>query len=75
MTVTTCRASSVASVRDVNWPCASVGLGNTAARSLYEKLGYANAGLPPERVAGTINLRGHDVEVDDVLVYLVRALA
>ena len=53
----------------------SVGIANHAARALYEKLGFTDAGLAPERVAGTINLRGMDVEVDDVLVYLVRALA
>jgi ribosomal protein S18 acetylase RimI-like enzyme len=52
----------------------SVGMANEAARSLYENLGFADAGLAPERVAGTINLRGHDVEVDDVLVYLVKPL-
>jgi ribosomal protein S18 acetylase RimI-like enzyme len=53
----------------------SVGIGNEAARALYERLGFTDAGLQPERVAGTINLRGRDVEVDDVLVYLVKALA
>jgi ribosomal protein S18 acetylase RimI-like enzyme len=52
----------------------SVGLANDAARSLYERLGFADTGLAPERVAGTINLRGLDVEVDDVLVYLVKPL-
>jgi ribosomal protein S18 acetylase RimI-like enzyme len=53
----------------------SVGIGNEAARALYERLGFSDAGLAPERVAGTINLRGQDVEVDDVLVYLVKVLA
>ena len=53
----------------------SVGIANRAAQALYEKLGFTDAGLAPERVAGTINLRGMDVEVDDVLVYLVKALA
>jgi ribosomal protein S18 acetylase RimI-like enzyme len=53
----------------------SVGIANDAARALYERLDFADAGLAPERVVGTINLRGHDVEVDDVLVYLVKSLA
>ena len=53
----------------------SVGISNEPARDLYAGLGFADAGLAPERVAGTINLRGQDVEVDDVLVYLVKPLA
>jgi N6-L-threonylcarbamoyladenine synthase len=53
----------------------SVGAGNEPARALYERLGFADAGIEPERVRGTINLRGRDVEVDDVLVYLVKPLA
>lgn len=52
----------------------SVGIGNLEARALYERLGFRDAGLRPERVAGTINLRGRDVQVDDVLVYLVKAV-
>jgi ribosomal protein S18 acetylase RimI-like enzyme len=52
----------------------SVGIGNEAARALYEKLGYRSAGVEPERVAGTIVLRGRAVEVDDVLLYLVKTL-
>ena len=52
----------------------SVGIANEAARALYDRLGYADAGVAPELVAGTINLRGEDVEVDDVLLYLVKEL-
>jgi ribosomal protein S18 acetylase RimI-like enzyme len=52
----------------------SVGIGNGPARALYEKLGYTDAGAEPERVAGTIVLRGRAVEVDDTLLYLVKAL-
>lgn len=52
----------------------SVGIGNGPARALYEKLGYADAGAEPERVAGTIVLRGRAVEVDDTLLYLVKSL-
>jgi GNAT superfamily N-acetyltransferase len=32
--------------------------GNVAARTLYAKLGYADAGVDPVRVSGTIVLRG-----------------
>jgi GNAT superfamily N-acetyltransferase len=52
----------------------SAGIENATARELYEKLGYAEAGVPAERVAGTIVLRGRPVEVDDTLVYLVKRL-
>ena len=48
--------------------------GNAAARSLYEQLGYVDAGIDPVRVAGVITLRGRPVEVDDTLVYLTKAL-
>ena len=53
----------------------SVGIANDAARGLYAKLGYADAGLAPQRVHGTILLRGKPFEVDDTLLYLVRELA
>ena len=52
----------------------SVGTGNFAAQALYDRLGFADAGVAPERVQGTIMLRGEPFEVDDTLVYLVRAL-
>ena len=52
----------------------SVGIANEAARALYEQLGYEPAGVEPERVAGTIVLRGRPVEVDDTLLYLVKLL-
>lgn len=48
--------------------------GNVAARHLYAKLGYADAGIDPVRVSGTIMLRGRPFDVDDTLVYLVKAL-
>ena len=52
----------------------SVGIANEAARALYERLGYEPAGVEPERVAGTILLRGRPFEVDDTLLYLVKPL-
>jgi GNAT superfamily N-acetyltransferase len=51
------------------------GVGNDAARRLYERLGYRDAGLEPRRVQGTITIRGRPVAVDDTLVYLVKDLA
>jgi hypothetical protein len=46
------------------------GIANEPARRLYERLGYRDAGLPPERVAGIILIRGREVPVDDTLIYL-----
>jgi GNAT superfamily N-acetyltransferase len=48
--------------------------GNVAARRLYTKLGYGDAGVEPVRVSGTIILRGRPFEVDDTLVYLRKDL-
>lgn len=47
---------------------------NPAARFLYEKLGYVDAGVEPERVLGQITLRGRPFDVDDTLVYLTKDL-
>jgi len=52
----------------------SVGTSNFAAQTLYERLGFEDAGLEPEHVHGTIMLRGEPFEVDDTLVYLVKRL-
>ena len=53
----------------------SVGIGNLAAQALYARLGFEDAALEPERVVGTIMLRGEPFEVDDTLVYLVKRLS
>jgi ribosomal protein S18 acetylase RimI-like enzyme len=74
-TALTLAAEDAARVRGAERISLSVGIGNAAACALYAGLGFEDAGLAPERVAGTINLRGKDVEVDDVLVYLVKRLA
>jgi [ribosomal protein S18]-alanine N-acetyltransferase len=47
---------------------------NQAARHLYEKLGYRDSGVEPERVQGTIMIRSGPLEVDDILIYLVKDL-
>ena len=45
---------------------------NAAARAVYERLGYRDAGVEPERHRGTIVIRGRPVHVDDTVVYLVK---
>jgi ribosomal protein S18 acetylase RimI-like enzyme len=45
-----------------------VGGDNTAAQALYRGCGYVDAGLPPERVQGTIMLRTGPLQVDEALV-------
>lgn len=47
---------------------------NEAARALYEKLGYREAGTPPRHEQGTITLRGRPFSYDVVLVDLVKNL-
>jgi GNAT superfamily N-acetyltransferase len=51
-----------------------VGIANEPAKRLYERLGYSDAGIEPERVLGTITIRGAPFEVDDTLLYLVKDL-
>jgi [ribosomal protein S18]-alanine N-acetyltransferase len=38
------------------------------AQALYHKCGYLDAGLPPQRVKGTIQIRTGPIEVDDTLL-------
>ena len=47
---------------------------NRAALRLYEKLGYRDSGVAPERVYGTIMIRSGPLEVDDTLISLVKDL-
>lgn len=62
--------------RDAGWQAISLSVSeaNPAARTLYEKLGYADAGVDPVRVSGVIELRAGPLEVDDTLVYLTKAV-
>jgi ribosomal protein S18 acetylase RimI-like enzyme len=53
----------------------SASVANDGALRLYRRLGYREAGLPPQRIKGTIVIRGTPVEVDDTLLYLVKSLA
>jgi ribosomal protein S18 acetylase RimI-like enzyme len=52
----------------------SVSMGNVAAQNLYRGLGYIEAGIPPRRVQGTIQLRTGPIEVDDTLLTWEKAL-
>ena len=52
----------------------SYGIDNAPAKRLYEKLGYRDAGIEPQRVHGTIMLRSGPFEVDDTLIYLIKDL-
>lgn len=52
----------------------SASVENGGALRLYRRLGYRDADLAPQRVRGTIVIRGCSVEVDDTLVYLVKEL-
>jgi ribosomal protein S18 acetylase RimI-like enzyme len=45
-----------------------VGFDNQPAQALYRRCGYLDAGVPPERVRGTIMLRTGPLEVDDTLL-------
>ena len=66
-----------AEVRSRGWDSISLSVsqdGNPDARRLYEKLGYADAGLEPVRVSGEILLRGRPLQVDDTLLYLTKSL-
>ena len=47
---------------------------NEGALRLYRRLGFRDADLPPQRVRGTILIRGKPVDIDDTLLYLVKSL-
>jgi ribosomal protein S18 acetylase RimI-like enzyme len=52
----------------------SASIENDGALRLYRRLGYHDADLQPQRVQGTIVIRGQPLDVDDTLVYLVKDL-
>ncbi|MDP9304656.1 MAG: GNAT family N-acetyltransferase [Actinomycetota bacterium] len=53
----------------------SASIANEGALRLYRRLGYADAGLPPTRVRGTIIVRAGPMEIDDTLLYLLKDIA
>ena len=66
-----------AEVRARGWDRISLSVsqdGNPAASRLYAKLGYTDAGVEPVRVLGQVMLRTGPLDVDDILIYLVKEL-
>ena len=45
----------------------TVSTGKPEVQALYERLGFADAGLPLQRVTGTVRIRTGPLEVDDTL--------
>jgi GNAT superfamily N-acetyltransferase len=70
----TLAAEHVAAERGHHRLSLSFGIANDAARKLYEALGYRRADLEPQRIQGTIVIRGRRVQVDDTLVYLIKEI-
>ena len=68
-------AEALAQERGYSSISISASVTNEGALRLYRRLGYRDAGLEPQRVAGTILIRGEPVEVDDTLIYLVKEVA
>lgn len=52
----------------------AVSIDNEAAQTLYRGLGYRDAGVPPRRVQGAIQIRTGPLEVDDTLLTWEKAL-
>ena len=46
----------------------AVSIDNQPAQALYRACGYIDAGPPPKRVEGTIEIRTGPIEVDDTLL-------
>jgi ribosomal protein S18 acetylase RimI-like enzyme len=63
-------AAAEREARDRGFSCirVSVSVDNEPAQALYRTCGYADVGLEPEHVNGTIQIRTGPIEVDDVLI-------
>jgi RimJ/RimL family protein N-acetyltransferase len=48
---------------------------NDGALRLYRRLGFRDSDVPPQRVHGTIVIRGRPVTVDDTLIYLIKEVS
>jgi GNAT superfamily N-acetyltransferase len=44
-------------------------------QALYHRLGYLDAGVPPRRVTGTVQIRTGPLDVDDTLIALAKPLS
>jgi len=64
----TAAAEAAAAERGFDVLRLEVSAGDEVAQALYHGLGYADAGLPPRRVRGTVMLRTGPLEVDDTLL-------
>ena len=64
----TARAEDEARRRGFDLLRLDVAVDNAPAQALYRKCGYADAGLAPRRVKGTIEIRTGRIEVDDTLL-------
>ncbi len=51
-----------------------VSVDNQAAQDLYRRLGYVDAGFPPRRVKGTVQIRTGPIEVDDTILIWEKGL-
>jgi len=67
-------AEELVRARGYNRIALDVDAENSAARALYEKLGYRERGTPPRRHTGTILLRGEPFSFDVMLLDLVKDL-
>ena len=52
-----------------------VSIDNAPAQALYRQHGYVDAGVPPKRVRGTINIRTGPIEVDDTVLVWEKRLS
>jgi ribosomal protein S18 acetylase RimI-like enzyme len=71
----TAAAEREAAARGFDRLALTVGLDNAPARRLYEAMGYEYTDREPERVKGTIMIRGAPLEVDDTLLFLEKPLS
>ena len=53
----------------------TVSVNEEGPQALYRRLGFVDAGLPPRRVQGTIQIRSGPLEVDDTLLTWEKKLA
>ena len=73
-TVLTGTAEKLIRARGHETASLSVSTDNSAARRLYERLGYVRSARAPKRVTGTIRVRGGTLDVDDTLFYFEKRL-
>ena len=64
----TTAAEQAAAARGYDRLRLQVSVANGGAQALYRGLGYGDAGVPPRRVQGTIQIRSGPLEVDDTLL-------